>query len=95
MKRYRRRTSKKFRWIIIIAVITISLIYFSRRFYKYLSARYEEKSLKKQILILQAENEVLKNRIHQYKRGTILEAKARDELGMIRKGEKVYLVPRK
>ena len=50
--------------------------------------------LKKQILILEAENEMLKDRINEYKRGVLLEAKARDDLGMMRSGEKIYLVPK-
>lgn len=50
--------------------------------------------LKKQILILEAENEMLKNRINEYKRSVLLEVKARDDLGMIKKGEKVYLIPK-
>jgi cell division protein FtsB len=50
--------------------------------------------VKKGILILRAENEVLIDRINQYERGTLLEAKARDDLGMIKPGEEIYLVPR-
>ena len=50
--------------------------------------------LKKQILILEAENEMIENRINEYKRGVLLEAKARDDLGMMRNGEKVYLIPK-
>jgi len=56
---------------------------------------HEESMLKKHILILEAENEMLKNRINEYKRGMLLEVKARDDLGMIRRGEKVYLIPKK
>ena len=50
--------------------------------------------MEKEILIRQAENEVLRDRINEYKRGAVLEAKARDDLGMVREGEKVYLVPK-
>lgn len=53
---------------------------------------HEEKSLKREILILKAKNEAIRNRISEYKRGNLLEAKARDDLGMIKKGEKVYLI---
>ena len=60
-----------------------------------MSSIQEENNLKKEIIILKAENEVMQNRINEYKRRNILEAKARDDLGMIKKGEKVYLVPRK
>jgi cell division protein FtsB len=59
------------------------------------SSIQEENNLKKEIIILKAENEVMQNRINEYKRRNILEAKARDDLGMIKKGEKIYLVPRK
>jgi cell division protein FtsB len=52
----------------------------------------EENNLKKHIIITQAENEALRSRISEYRRGTLIEAKARDELGMIKKGEKVYLL---
>ena len=56
---------------------------------------HEENMLRKQILILQAENEMLKSRINEYRRSVLLEVKARDDLGMIRRGEKVYLIPKK
>lgn len=46
-------------------------------------------------MFLKAKDEVLRNRIGEYKRGNLVEAKARDELGMIRKGEKVYLIREK
>ena len=45
-------------------------------------------------MILKAENEVLQERIDAYKKGILLEARARDNLGMIKKGEKVYLIKR-
>ncbi len=51
--------------------------------------------LKKQILILEAESEILQSRINDYKRGILLEVKARDDLGMIKEGEKVYLILQK
>ncbi|MEE8596744.1 MAG: septum formation initiator family protein [bacterium] len=95
MKRSRRRLSKKGRWIIVLLIIALPLFYFSRRVYKLVSSIQEENNLKKEIIILKAENEVMQNRINEYKRRNILEAKARDDLGMIKKGEKVYLVPRK
>jgi cell division protein FtsB len=95
MKRSRRRLSKKGRWIIALLIIALPLFYFSRRVYKLVSSIQEENNLKKEIIILKAENEVMQNRINEYKRRNILETKARDDLGMIKKGEKVYLVPRK
>jgi len=95
MKRSRRRLSKKGRWIIVLLIIALPLFYFSRRVYKLVSSIQEENNLKKEIIILKAENEVMQNRINEYKRRNILEAKARDDLGMIKKGEKIYLVPRK
>jgi cell division protein FtsB len=95
MKKSRRRSSKKGRWVIILLIIAIPFFYFSRRFYKYINAKLEERRLKQEILVLEAEIEVLQSRINNYKRGTMLEAKARDNLGMIKKGEKVYLIPKK
>ncbi len=95
MKKTRRRVSKRRRWIIFLLVAAIPLFYFSRRAYKLISSIREENNLKKEILILKAKNEVLHNRISEYKRGNLLEAKARDELGMIRKGEKIYLIREK
>ena len=92
MKKRRKRISKKKRWIIFLLVIAIPLFYFGRRAYKLVAAMREEKNLKREILILKAKNEVIRNRISEYKRGNLLEAKARDDLGMIKKGEKVYLI---
>lgn len=82
-------------WIIIILIIVaLPLIYFGRRVYHYVTAVHEEHRLRKGILVLRAENEVLTDRINQYRRGTLLEAKARDDLGMIKKEEKIFLVPK-
>lgn len=92
MKKRRRRLSRKRRWIIVLIIIAIPLFYFGRRAYKLVAAMREEKNLKREILLLKAKNEVLRNRISEYRRGNLLEAKARDDLGMIKKGEKVYLI---
>jgi len=92
MKRRRKRLSTYQRWLIILLLIVVPLFYFGKRFYKLIRSIEEEKYLRKGILILEAENEVLGNRIGEYKRGTLIEAKARDDLGMIKKGEKVYLI---
>jgi cell division protein FtsB len=92
MKKRKKRKSRRKYWIISLLVAAIPLFYFSKRAYTFIAAVREERSLKKEILILKAKNEVLRNRISEYKRGNLLEAKARDELGMIKKGEKVYLI---
>lgn len=92
MKKAHRRLLKRARLLIFLLVIALPLLYFSRRVYKFISSVQEERNMKREILILKAEVEVLRNRINEYKRGTILEAKARDDLGMIKKGEKVYLI---
>ena len=63
--------------------------------YTFVHSRQYEVNLKKEILILEAENEVLQNRIEEYKKGNLLEAKARDELGMIKKDDKIYIIQKK
>jgi cell division protein FtsB len=90
----KKQRSRRIRLIIILALVALPLFYFGRRVYHFIGAIREEHSLKKGILILRAENEVLVDRINQYKRSNLLEAKARDDLGMIRDSEKVYLVPK-
>jgi cell division protein FtsB len=95
MRRSKRRLSKKGRWIIILLIVAIPLFYFSKRIYKFVSSTRQENSLKREIIILKAESQVIRNRINEYKRGNHLEATARDVLGMIKKGEKIYLVPEK
>jgi cell division protein FtsB len=91
MKKSRKKRMTRTR---IIIILVLPLVYFGRRVYRYVSAVHEEHALQKRILILRAENEVLIDRINQYKRGTLLEAKARDDLGMIKPGEEIYLVPK-
>lgn len=88
------RKRGKVSWIFILIIICLPLLYFGRRFYKYVSMRHEVASIKKDILILEAEIEVIKSRIREYRRGNLIEAKARDDLGMIKKDEKVYLIPK-
>ncbi|MGQ9464104.1 MAG: FtsB family cell division protein [bacterium] len=80
------------RWIIIIFFIILPVSYISRKLFLLLNATYVEKVLQKNIIILSAENEVLKERINEYRKGTLVEARARDDLGMIKKGEKVYFL---
>ncbi|MGQ9701119.1 MAG: FtsB family cell division protein [bacterium] len=80
------------RWIIIIFFIILPVSYLSRKLFLLLNATYVEKVLQKNIIILSAENEVLKERINEYRKGTLVEARARDDLGMIKKGEKVYFL---
>jgi cell division protein FtsB len=77
----------------MLVIIAFPLFYFGKRVYTYVHRRHAEKQMEREILIRQAENEVLRARINEYKRGTVLEAKARDDLGMIKEGEQVYLVP--
>ena len=93
MRRRRSKKSLKIRWIIALLLIVLPLFYFGRRVYILIQSRTEEYTLTRRAVILRAECEALRQRISAYKRGIILEAKARDELGMIKKDEKVYLVP--
>lgn len=95
MRKARRRLSKRGRWIIFLLLIVVPLFYLSRRVFILVRAIHEENMLKKQILILEAESEILQSRIKDYKRGILLEVKARDDLGMIKEGEKVYLILQK
>lgn len=60
-----------------------------------MDAIFDEKNLKKQRVILRAENDVLKQRINEYKKGGLIETRAREDLGMIKKGEKIYLIREK
>jgi cell division protein FtsB len=94
MRKKQKPKRRRILLFLTLIIIAIPLIHFGRRAYRYLSTVHEEHSLKKGILILRAENEVIKDRINQYRRGTVLEAKARDDLGMIKPGEKIYLVPK-
>lgn len=80
------------RWIIIIFFIILPIFYIGRKLFLLLNANYTERILQKSIIILSAENELLKKRIDDYRRGTLVEARARDDLGMIKKGEKVYFI---
>ena len=92
MRRRQNKAKRGYRIIIILAIIAIPLFYLGRRVYTFCDAVLEEKSLEKQRTVLRAENDVMKMRIDEYKQGTLIETKAREELGMIREGEKVYLV---
>lgn len=72
--------------------IIIPVSYIGNKLFLLLNASYAEKTLQKNIIILSAENEVLRQRISEYRKGTLIEARARDDLGMIKKGEKVYFL---
>jgi cell division protein FtsB len=83
---------KKIRLIILTLAILLPLLFAGPRYYRLINSRREEVRLKRSLLILEAEKEAVRRRIDEYKKGTVLEAKARDDLGMIKKGEKVYLI---
>ncbi len=92
MRRRRKRAPKKFKIILILVILAVPLFYLGKRIYRFTDALLEERALKKSEIILEAENEVLKQRIDEYKKGNLIETKAREDLGMIRKGEKIYII---
>ncbi len=63
-----------------------------RKIFLLVNTYYNQQTLKRNILILNAENEVLKKRIDDYKKGILIETKARDDLGMIKAGEKIFII---
>ena len=67
MTRRRKRKPKRLRTIVILALLAIPLFYLGRRIYKYADAMFRESNLKKETIILKAENDVLKQRIDEYK----------------------------
>lgn len=87
---------KRNRLILVISAIvlvTVPLFVGSAGLLKLMRLKREQRLLKQQILILKAENEVLAHRVELYQRSNeLVERKARDELGMIRDGEKVYQI---
>ena len=92
MRRRRKRASKKYKIILILAILAIPMFYLGKRLYRFGDAWLEERRLKRNIVIMKAENDVLKQRIHEYKKGNLIETKAREDLGMIRPGEKIYII---
>jgi len=82
------------RWILLFFFIIIPLLYFGRKFFLLIKSHLEEEDLKRRSLILNAENELMQRRIEDYKKGITIEAKARDDLGMIKNGEKIYIIKR-
>jgi cell division protein FtsB len=95
MKRRRKRSSKRLKIILILVILAVPMFYLGKRIYKFTDAVLEERKLQKDMIILGAENEVLKQRINEYKKGKIIETKAREDLGMIKKGEKIYIIREK
>lgn len=81
--------------MILAVLLAVPLLYLGRRVYRFVDAIFDEKNLKKQRVILRAENDVLKQRINEYKKGGLIETRAREDLGMIKKGEKIYLIREK
>jgi cell division protein FtsB len=95
MRQRRKRASSKLWTILLLAILAIPAFYLGKRVYIYIDAMLEERHLNKEILVLKAENEVLKQRISEYKKGNLVETRAREDLGMIRRGEKIYLIGEK
>lgn len=95
MRRRRKRAPKRFKVILILAILAVPMFYLGKRIYRFGDALLEEQRLRKNMIILKAENEVLKQRIHEYKKGNLIETKAREDMGMIKKGEKIYIIREK
>ncbi|UCD19089.1 MAG: septum formation initiator family protein [candidate division WOR-3 bacterium] len=95
MKRRRKRAKKRYGIIAMIIILSVPLFYLGRRVYKFAGVLLEEKELEKKKIVLQAENDVMMLRVEEYRKGVLTETKAREDLGMIREGEKVFLVPKK
>ena len=92
MRRRRKRSPKRLRILLILVILAIPIFYLGRWVYRFVDASLEERRLRKEIIVLEAENEVLKQRINEYKKGNLIETKAREDLGMIKKGEKIYII---
>jgi len=76
---------------VIILFIFLPVLYIGRKVFLLIDAHYTEERLKKEIIVINAENEMLRRRINDYRRGLLIETRARDDLGMIKKGEKIYI----
>ena len=93
--RYSKERKRNRLILIISAVVLVTLPLFvgSAGLVKLLKLNRERMNLRRQILIFKAENEVLAQRVEMYLHNKeMVERKARDELGMIRDGEKVYQI---
>ena len=95
MKRRRKRAKKSHRIIILLAILAVPLFYLGKRVYKFADAVLEEKDLEKNRIVLRAENDILMLRLDEYRKGNLTGTRAREDLGMIREGEKVYLLQKK
>jgi len=95
MKRRRKRAKKSHRIIILLVILAVPLFYLGKRVYKFADAVLEEKDLEKNRIVLRAENDILMLRLDEYRKGNLTETRAREDLGMIREGEKVYLLRKK
>ncbi|MEO0141828.1 MAG: septum formation initiator family protein [candidate division WOR-3 bacterium] len=76
----------------LFVFVILPVFYLGRKSFQLFKAYLEERNLKKEILILTAENEAMRKRIEEYRKGKTMEAKARDDLGMIKKGERIYII---
>lgn len=92
MKRRRNRAKRGYGIIILLAVLAIPLFYLGRRVYRLTGAVLEERRLVRTKTVLRAENDMLMMRIDEYRKGGLIETKAREELRMIREGEKIYIL---
>ncbi|UCF71268.1 MAG: septum formation initiator family protein [candidate division WOR-3 bacterium] len=95
MNRRRKKVKRRYGIIAIIVILSVPVFYLGKRVYKFAGALLEERELEKKKIVLQAENDVMMLRIEEYRKGGLTETKAREDLGMIREGEKVFLVPKK
>ena len=92
MKRRRNRPKKGYGMIILLAVLAIPLFHLGQRVYRLTAAILEERRLVKTRIVRHAENDMLMMRIDEYRKGALIETKAREELRMIREGEKIYIL---
>jgi len=95
MRQRHKRAPKRFKIILMLLILAVPLFYLGKKVYRFADALLEERALERNKIVLEAENEVLKQRIQEYKRGNLIETRAREDLGMIKKGEKIYIIREK
>ena len=91
-KRPRRRVRPK-RWVIILCVLVLWIGFnFARNAYRNYRLRVEIESLQREIAALELRNKQLEEEIANWQSPEYVERAAREELGLVKPGETVYIL---
>jgi len=89
----RRRRSQSRRFVVILCILVLWVGFnFARNAYRNYRLRLEIESLRREIAAIELRNKQLEDEIENWQSPEYVERVAREELGLVKPGERVYVI---